>query len=202
MKTQTLSNRKNFVKTKQFERKKQMGFLPEGYKTPEGASRYMKLKEGENKIRILSKPVMGYEMWEDKVPKRYREEKDCPPSRDSENKPKHFWAFLVWNYDEEKVQILSVTQVTLQKAIESLSNDEDWGAPFFYDLKIHKSGNTKQTKYSVNPLPHKPLHGFIETEFHASPCNLEALFTNEDPFAAHWKKHTEGIFENEESAVG
>jgi len=46
------------------------------------------------------------------------------------------------------------------------------------------------------------LHGVVEIEFHASPCNLEALFTNEDPFASHWKKYSEGMFETEEIAVG
>lgn len=198
MKTQTISNRKNFVKIKQL-KGKQMEFLPPTYKAPSSASRYMKLKDGENKIRILSKPVLGWEDWNDKTPVRYKMDDGCPTPFDSKKPPKHFWAFIVWNYEEQKIQVLSITQATIRKAIESYSKDSDWGAPYFYDIKIHKTGQSKDTEYAVTPLPHKKLNPEIVLEFHASPCNLEALFVNEDPFASHWGNYTDGMFSVDEA---
>jgi hypothetical protein len=201
MNNQTLANRKNFVKVKQI-KGSNMQFLPDGYKAPMGASRYMKLKEGENKFRILSQPIFGWEDWQDKTPIRYRMGDGCPTPADPKKPPKHFWAFIVWNYDEKKIQVLSITQATIRKSLESFSKDADWGAPYFYDIKIYKSGQSKDTEYSVTPLPHKDLNAEIELEFYSSPCNLEALFTNEDPFSYLWQEHTPGMFSKREEAIG
>ena len=166
-------------------------FLPEDYQSPESVSFYMKLQEGENKIRILSSPVFGWEDWHDKKPVRYKfNEKPLKPF-DATKPVKHFWAFIVFNYTEEEIQILSLTQSTVRKQIEALSKDADWGSPFEYDLKIIKTGKDKETKYNVNPLPHKPVHEYIINQFHDRPCNLEALFTGEDPFSRHWSSFTE-----------
>ena len=43
-------------------------FLPETYELPQSAGGYMKLQQGENKLRILSKPIIGWLDWKDKVP--------------------------------------------------------------------------------------------------------------------------------------
>lgn len=200
----TINNRKHFVKIKHFSithEEKSMEFLPEDYKAPIGVSRYMKLKDGENRLRILSKPVLGWEDWDNKIPVRYRMKKgEKAPEPINPNKPvKHFWAFIVWNYQDQKIQILSITQATVMKALDVFSKDPDWGAPYFYDIKIYKTGKDKETKYSVTPLPHKELSRNVEVEFHASPCNLDALFENEDPFSSHFGKYTPGVFQNSEN---
>jgi hypothetical protein len=49
------------------------GFLPEGYEVPKSGGNYMKLKQGPNKFRILSAPIIGWEYWsEDRKPVRAR----------------------------------------------------------------------------------------------------------------------------------
>lgn len=171
-----------------------MNFLPTGYQAPKSNSGYMKLQDGENKFRILSQPILGWEDWLDKKPVRYRfDEKPARPV-DPKKAVKHFWAMLVWNYLEEEIQILHITQASIRKSLEALCSDDDWGAPYFYDLKIVKSGDGMETEYSVNPIPHKQLAPAIQQKFMEKRCNLEALFDNGDPFSKDNASFTEGVF--------
>jgi len=45
--------------------------------------------------------------------------------------PKHFWTF-VWNFETKMVEILEITQTTIQTALEELINSEGWGSLFGY----------------------------------------------------------------------
>lgn len=177
-----------------------ISFLPTGYQAPKAVGGYMKLQEGENKIRILSQPIIGWEDWTlDKKPVRYRMENKPLKSIDPKKPVKHFWSFIVWNYNEEQIQILHLTQATVRNSIEALCNDNDWGQPFHYDLKIVKKGEGTDTEYMVNPLPHKDVSSAIKQAYQDKPCYLEALFDNQDPFAKEWKEHTIGIFSHEDA---
>ncbi len=168
-----------------------MTFLPTDYKTPSSSNLYLKLQEGENKFRILSKPILGWEEWTlDKKPMRYTME-DKPSKPIAKDKPpKHFWAFIVYNYATDCVQIMQVTQNSIRKSIEALCRDTDWGDPYYYDIKITKSGSGMDTEYKVNPIPHKPIDGNILQAFKDQPIWLDAMFVNGDPFASDWKEYT------------
>lgn len=49
-------------------------FLPEGYEVPKTSGGYMKFKQGANKFRILSAPIIGWEYWtESKKPVRAKD---------------------------------------------------------------------------------------------------------------------------------
>ncbi|MEN8236153.1 MAG: hypothetical protein ABFQ95_01170 [Pseudomonadota bacterium] len=172
-------------------------FLPHDYEPPRSNSSYMKLQDGENKIRILSSPVLGWEEWIDNKPVRYNYDQKPDKWFDSERPGRHFWAFIVWNYKEERIQIFHVTQASIRKELESLVRDDDWGDPFFYDVKINRSGKDLKTKYSVNPLPHKVLADHVQQAFEDHPCNLEALIMGEDPFG-HWDHYTPGVFSKDD----
>jgi hypothetical protein len=172
-----------------------VAFLPEGYQAPKSSNFYMKLQDGENKIRILTQPIFGWEDWIENKPVRYRMEDKPKKSFDPKKPLRHFWSFVVWNYNEEQIQILHLTQATIRNNIEALCHDADWGAPFFYDIKIIKKGEGTNTEYLVNPLPHKPLHPSIVECFNERPCNLHAIFENADPFSPEWEgQYTSGIF--------
>jgi hypothetical protein len=156
-------------------------FLPQNYEAPTGNSNYMKFQDGENKIRILSKPIIGWLAWKDKVPHRFR--MNARPDKPLSDQPiKHFWAFIVWNYNAQAVQILEVTQATIQKSIQDLSKNEDWGAPFYYDIKITRKGKDLETEYSVMPSPKKDLSEEIKKAALDKPAYLEALYDNQDPW--------------------
>lgn len=167
-------------------------FLPEGYETPEGNNNYLKFQKGENKFRILSRPIVGWLDWKDKKP--YRFIMSAKPEKPLEKGPiKHFWAFLVWDFVNPGVKILEITQQTVQSAIANLSKDEEWGSPFEYDLKVTRKGDGLETEYAVTPSPKKPLTDEIKKSALEKPAYLEALFTGSDPWVVT-DKQTELAF--------
>lgn len=162
-------------------------FFDEGYKLPV-SNNYFKFKPNDNKFRILSRPIVGYEWWEgdgtERKPKRVHTVDEIPENVriDKSYTLKHFWAMIAYNYSDEKVQILEITQKTIQKAIESLVSDEDWGAPFSYDITVKKTGEGLDTEYQVSPKPKKEVDPEILTSYKAMNINLEALYDGSDPF--------------------
>lgn len=171
-------------------------FIPEDYTEPSQQNNYLKLESGENRLRILSKPIFGYEDWIDKKPVRYQMN-EKPESPHDESVPvKHFWAMVVWNYKEKEIQLWHVTQVSVRKRLLELYQDRDWGTPTEYDIKIMKTGEKMETKYSILPVSHKKVDPAIIDAFNKKPCNLDALFMSDDPFSSKWKRHTPCALDN------
>lgn len=160
-----------------------INFLPLNYELPKSSGNYLKFEDGENRIRILSFPILGWEDWDGKTPVRFRYENKPAAPIDPKKPIKHFWSMICWNYAMSSIQILHITQGTIKRALDMLSKDADWGAPFHYDIKIYKTGDGMETEYTVNPVSPKPLTQEIIDAFAKKPCNLEALFSNADPFA-------------------
>ena len=153
------------------------------YKVPSSEGKYSRLQEGENRFRILSEPLTGWLLWEDKKPTRFPIDKK-PLCVDKDNPVKHIWDLIVWSYDQEAIQILELHQATVKKRLLELANDEDWGDPTGYDIKISKTGAGKETKYSVTAVPHKKVAPEILDALNKTPINLAALFDGGDPFEA------------------
>lgn len=167
------------------------GFLPEGYAVPKSGGQYMKFKDGANKFRILASPIMGWQYWtqENKAVRLRKapvgQPLDLRQNDDgSYDRIKHFWAVPVWNYAESAVQILEITQATIQAGITDLVQSEDWGNPRGYDITINRKGEKLNTEYTVQPSPHKPLDEKISADFESKKLNLDALFEGGDPFAS------------------
>jgi len=170
-----------------------MTFLPDNYDKNENlnetGSRYMKFETGENKFRVLASAIVGWEWWEStpdggRTPKRVKIDKklDIATIADPES-VKRFWAFPVWNYKLEKVQILEITQKGIQSTLRGLAKSADWGSPINYDISIIREGETMQdTKYELLPSPPKPLDKEIEKEFKNMYLDIEKLFEGKDPF--------------------
>lgn len=163
-------------------------FLPDGYEAPVTISRYMKLEEGDNTFRVLSSAVVGYEYWNTEGrPIRLKKYPETLPSdirreRDGTSRIKHFWAFTVWNYSVGKVQMLEITQSTIQNGIRNLVSDVDWGNPKGYDIKIIRSGEGLETEYTINPKPHSAVKPEIISELANTPVDLQNLFVGLDVF--------------------
>jgi len=164
-------------------------FLPENYERPAtSGGRYLKFRDGANKIRIMSAPVMGHEYWTtDKKPVRSREPFSAVPADarldDGQFKPKYFWALVVWNYAQSALQVMEITQSSIQGPIEELALNEDWGDPREYDITINKKGEGLDTEYSVQPSPHKAVPVEAHKAYREARINLEALFDGGDPFS-------------------
>jgi len=169
-----------------------MNFLPEGFEELRTDKPYWKMsqmKEGDNKLRIVSRPIAGWIDWIDKKPKRTRPE-DKPSSSYDEEKPmKAFWCCYVWDYTRKGLFILEITQASILKALTGFAKDEDWGDFTKYDLKIKKEGTGKDSRYSITPLPHKDLAPEILEALNRAPVHLENLYDNGDP----WNVSAEAI---------
>jgi len=126
---------------------------------------------------------------------RFRYDDKPSKSIDPKNPVKHFWAYVVWNYQEERIQILQITQKTIYGRLFKLAKDSDWGSASKYDIKIEKEGSGKETEYTVTAIPPKPVSDHIKKEFSEFPVNLEGLFDGEDPFS----KSIRGDFDIEAS---
>ena len=158
-------------------------FLPEDYKIPT-SSKYMKFNEGENTFRVMSSAIVGWEYFNtDNKPVRQREAFDGTPE-DIKNggAVKPFWAFVVWNCEEKKIQILEITQKGIMGAIQGFVKNAKWGAPQKYDIVVTRKGSGLDTEYSVMPVPHSEVPEEATKSFEKTPVNLEALYTGDDPF--------------------
>lgn len=164
-------------------------FLDPSYEVPSKASGYMKWTEGANRFRILCSPILGWETWQDTTDggrKPIRHRMDDPFSVNDVEDPKsikHFWAMVVYNYAEEKIQILEITQKSIQKSIRALAKDADWGSPLGYDIVVTRTGEKLTTEYEVQPKPAKKMDEGILQVFEDMHIHLEALYDGKDPFA-------------------
>jgi hypothetical protein len=165
-----------------------MTFLPPQYSVPESASGYMKFKKGTNRFRILSAAITGYEYWNVlNKPIRSQKQFDLMPNDiklnddGSYSQIKHFWAFVVWNYEENMVQILEITQATIQRAMK-IKIDNRSGDAMGYDFIVTRTGDGLTTDYDIDTGKEEPVTSDAISELHAKKINLEALFDGSDPF--------------------
>ena len=157
-------------------------FLPENYEPPKGESRYYKFQSGANKFRILSKPIIGWEDWENKKPLRFKMKEKPEKPIDSSRPIKHFWAMIIWDFTNECIKILEITQMTIQQNIAALSKNPEWGSPLSYNIEVTKTGVEKETRYVTIGLPPSELADEIKEAYNETPINLDALYEGEDPF--------------------
>ena len=80
------------------------------------------------------------------------------------------------------MEILSITQSSIQNALEALFKNEDWGHPQGYDITVKRVGKGMDTEYSITPSPHKPMTAGQKEALESKPINLEALYSGGNPF--------------------
>lgn len=167
-------------------------FPSEDYKIP-SVSNYMKFAEGENTFRVLSSAIVGYEYWttankpvrskdafngipEDiKLVKNDRGE--TVPSQIS-----HFWAFIVWNIDLKKIQILEVKQKGVMQTMQTYIKNPKWGNPREYDFIVTRSGSGFDTDYATTVNPKAPVDERATEMLKKTKVDLELLYQGADPF--------------------
>lgn len=172
---------------------KKDGFLPEDY-TPASKSEFMKLVEGSNNIRILSKPLIGKLYWvspEGVVRERGRGEKGDKPYRVNYKTKlpdnvldlhvKEFWMMQIWDYKAGCLKVLELTQASILNSLNEFVKDEKWGDPRAYDINLKREGSGIETKYFVMPSPPTILAPEIKDALMESTIDLESFLTS-DPF--------------------
>ena len=163
-----------------------MSFLPKDYKAPTGSSDYFKLQAGDNKVRIMTDPVIGWEGWIDGKPFRRKGvdkniEDDEVEIYKLSKKPaiSPVWSMIVWDYEESKLKLWNLTQKTIMTKIVGMSEDKGWGDPKGYDIGIERVEG-KRVSYDVRPYPPKKLDKEIEKAFKSTELDPENSFKEVD----------------------
>ena len=167
--------------------------LPEDYSLPKSSWNwaYTKLKNGDTKLRILTKPTIWWEYFdENNKPHRQIEPFKETPNIQEWRKQKQFRATCVWNYDENRLEIWEITQAKIKEALFNLNADPDFWDLKWYDIKINKTGEKLDTVYQVKPLSKaefKPsdmgdYKNVKEITLRAMSINVDALLSWWDPF--------------------
>jgi hypothetical protein len=161
-----------------------MSFLPKNYEVKETQSNYMRFKDGINRFRILGSAVVGFEYFtSDNKPVRSKEEPETTPNIKKDGKVKEFWAFPVWNYQTESIQILELTQKTIMNSVKSFVDNPKWGSPFLYDIAVTRTGESLDTEYQTQAEPPiGEVSDEVKNAFADKKIKLEALFEGKDPF--------------------
>jgi hypothetical protein len=94
---------------------KNTSWKPEGYVVP-GGSRYVKLQPGANTFRIMSTPIIGWVYFNhEKKPVRTKTKEEIDENDIAEGiygkQVKHFWTFVVWDYQQKGLSILEMSQM-------------------------------------------------------------------------------------------
>jgi hypothetical protein len=151
------------------------------------ASDYVRFQDGDKKsLRIISQPVMGHELFVDGKPIRWEADAPQPEHAISDERPKKFVAFVVYEYagqsDSGAVKIWSFSQRTIIDQMAMLFKEEHWTA---FELVISRKGKGLDTKYNVtgikSPIEDTLLEFASETKKY---IKLDNLFTGENPFIA------------------
>lgn len=146
----------------------------------------MRFQAGQNKFRILDKPITGFVAWDKsgEKPVVFRAKDRSDDKLKGLPDIKAFIAMKVYNYDEKAVQVLEVTQKTIIAGIVNYSRDPEWGDPSSsttgYRFTIEKSGSGMETRYELRPGKAMALPDeIIDAD---KPVNLDALYSGYDPF--------------------
>ena len=154
-----------------------------------------------------NKSLGGYECWVTKEGKRFSMKFKTEPTREDLNtradeegveltgdeKPKGFYCFWIWNYEEEAVQVFQFSQAGLiDPIIANLSDEEISQEPWAYDMKISTNGLSGMDKrYQVACVPGKRRNEKTNKQIEAAfeevmnqGADLSNLLVGADPFRA------------------
>ena len=149
-------------------------------------SDYVRLQDNDKRsVRLLSKPVTGYELFCDGKHVRWSPEAPRPEHAISDERPKKFLAFVVLEYDTEiggdgRINVWSFTQRSIIDQMAMLFRDDHWTA---YELVIVRQGKGMDTKYNLTGVKRQVEENLIAFAQEASKyIDLSKLYTGENPF--------------------
>lgn len=152
------------------------------------ASDYVKFQDGDKRhLRIVSSPVVGHEVFVDKKPVRWEPDAARPEHAISDERPKQFVAFVVFEYDHDNsggaVKLWSFSQRTIIDQMSMLfgpKTDNHWTD---FELVVTRVGKGMDTKYNVtgikSPIEENLVAFASKSEEYV---DLNKLFTGDNPF--------------------
>lgn len=104
--------------------------------TPVTAGKYFKIEPGQTmQMRLSSEPA-------------YAE------VRNQDGSLRTAYAWIIWNHTVGKAQILQLGPSFFNQ-VKTLAQDNEWGDPTKYDIKLKREGAGLNTKYSVTASPNR-----------------------------------------------
>jgi len=184
----------------------QESFLPEGYKEPV-KSNYMSFIEGNNTFRILGPAKVGNEYWSEElvdgvkkgVSHRLPVDAKIPLDKVMTDKfgqlnCKFFWAFPVYNFNAQKIQILQIKQPSIRKQMTPYLDNPKWGnkTPFEYNFTV-TSGKSPdgKTVYQTVAEPKEAIDEKILKDFKELNLDMQTWMDGKDPFNSKLEKGNE-----------
>tara|TARA_R100000654_G_scaffold34171_1_gene59599 strand:+ start:5175 stop:5732 length:558 start_codon:yes stop_codon:yes gene_type:complete len=148
-------------------------------------SDYIKFRDGDKRhLRIVSKPVTGFELFVEGKPIRWEADAERPEHAVSDERPKKFAAFIVVEYDHDNetghVKLWSFSQRTIIDQMAMLFKDDHWSA---FELIITRVGKGLETKYNVTGVQSDMEDNLVAFATKSDDyVKLTNLFTGDTPF--------------------
>ncbi len=162
---------------------------------------------GSVRFALLSdEPLEGYEVWgqsngqskpfrfaEEPTPEDVTVELGDFEAREGRGGPgtvdvKFFIAVPVYNYESGKVQVLQITQKSVLKELDQVSQMEDYENLLEWDFTVSKKGSCLLTEYTLRPVPRKKgSQEHIDAawlEAKSEGFDISRLLTGANPFKA------------------
>lgn len=161
--------------------------IPKDTVIPSSASQFMKFGEGKNRFRVLSDMVVGWEGWKNNKPFRHEgsvckiKPEQVDLNQNGNPNINYFWAVIVWNYADKKIQVLEITQKTIMKVLKDFEDSTDWGDLKGYDIEVNKTKNGDKTVYQTIAIPPKVIANEVAEALVKSEIDLSKLFSGEYP---------------------
>ena len=96
---------------------------------------------------------------------------------------KEVTSFRMWNYETESVQIASFTQKSIRNKLMAIGTTEDYQPFEEWDVQLSKKKNNDRIEYDLAAVPRKKGFDRDAAVAEAKSIKLDALLTNENPFA-------------------
>lgn len=133
--------------------------IPTGTKIPSSGSGFMKFELGQNRLRVLGDFQIGWEGWINGKPTRHRgdvchiDASIVDQNKDGTPNMHYFWVAPVYDYRDQAVRVLEITQKTIMGTLQNLEENPAWGDVKKYDLVVSKTKNGDKTSYAVVANP-------------------------------------------------
>lgn len=160
---------------------------------------FLTFKEGENRIRIVSKPYSYMVHWiEDATGTNRRVNcamEGCPACADGNN-PRQKYMIRVIDRETDEVKVVDAG-VQIVGQLKALVDDPEWGKLSDYDVKVIRGKKNTQPLYTVNPCPKKALTADEKAKIKEAIPNTDLAKLSTPSTAEEVKAVLEGTVEDE-----
>lgn len=136
-----------------------------------GKNDYMRLKEGENVVRIMGNPVQSYIHWvtlTDGAQRKIVSPSSSPALvkklEEAGFRRQPNWIIKVLDRSDDEFKLLEIGN-QIYKGIQTLFNNPKWGKVTGYDISINRGPKGQQPLYSVTPNPKESLESAFKQKF-------------------------------------